>query len=81
MFLKGKNTEFNISPDGILHFKGRISILDDSQLKEQIFFKENSTPYSVNPGTTKMYKDFKERLWWIGMKREILKFVAKCLIC
>ena len=59
--LEGKNTEFSISPDGILHFKGRLCIPDDSQLKEQILSEAHSMPYSVHPSATKMYKDLKEQ--------------------
>ncbi|KAL5555882.1 hypothetical protein UlMin_038118 [Ulmus minor] len=54
-----KNVEFSISPDGILHFKGRLCILDDAQLKEQILSEAHTTPYSVYLGATKMYKDLK----------------------
>lgn len=56
----GKNTGFNMSQKNVLHFKGRLCIPDDSQLKEEILSEVHSTPYSVHPGATKMYKDLKE---------------------
>ena len=28
-----------------------------------------------------MYKDLKESFWWPGMKKDVAKFVDKCLIC
>jgi hypothetical protein len=28
-----------------------------------------------------MYKDLKKIFWWNGMKRDIAKFVAHCLVC
>ena len=79
--LERKNAEFSLSPDGILHFKGRLCIPDDSQLKEQILSEAHSMPYSVYPGVTKMYKDLKEQFWWSGMKKEVAEFIAKCLNC
>ena len=79
--LEKKNAEFSLSPDGILHFRGRLCIPDDLELKEQILSEAHSTPYSVHPGATKMYKDLKEQFWWSGMKKEVAEFVAKCLIC
>ncbi|KAL5574078.1 hypothetical protein UlMin_023675 [Ulmus minor] len=59
-----------MSPDGVLDFKGRLCIPDNDELKEQILSEAHTTPYSVHPGTTKMYKDQREQLWWQGMKKE-----------
>ena len=28
-----------------------------------------------------MYRDLKQHFWWHGMKREIARFVSKCLVC
>ena len=41
----------------------------------------HATPYSVHPGTTKMYKDMKKAFWWSGMKKDVANYVAKCLVC
>ena len=56
---EGKNAKFSVSSDGVLHFKGRLCIPDDAQLKEQILYEAYTTPYSVYPGATKMYQDLK----------------------
>ncbi|KAL5567482.1 hypothetical protein UlMin_024057 [Ulmus minor] len=68
---EGKNKEFQISSDGILHFKGRLCIPKDPELREQILSEAHTTPYSVHPGATKMYKDLKEHFWWPGMKEDV----------
>ena len=41
----------------------------------------HNTPYSVHPGTAKMYQDLKGLFWWPGMKRDVVKYVEKCLTC
>nr|GEY52986.1 DNA/RNA polymerase superfamily protein [Tanacetum cinerariifolium] len=41
----------------------------------------HSSPFSVHPGSTKMYHDLKQYFWWSGMKRDVATFVSKCLIC
>ncbi|KAL5544968.1 hypothetical protein UlMin_008752 [Ulmus minor] len=64
--LEGKNVEFSVSTGGILHFKGRLCIPDNAQIKEQLLSEAHTTPYSVHPGATKMYQDLKERFWWSG---------------
>ncbi|KAL5571687.1 hypothetical protein UlMin_021284 [Ulmus minor] len=79
--LEGKNVEFSVSTDEIMHFKGRLCIPSDAQLKEQLLSEAHTTPYSVHPGATKMYQDLKERFWWSGMKKEVAEYVAKCLTC
>lgn len=28
-----------------------------------------------------MYHDLKQRVWWLGIKRDMAKFVAACLVC
>ena len=50
-------------------------------MKNQILTEAHETPYSVHPGTTKMYKDLKEHFWWPGMKKDVTKFVERCLTC
>ncbi|KAL5576947.1 hypothetical protein UlMin_018646 [Ulmus minor] len=64
--LEGKDAEFSVSTDGILHYKCRLCIPNDAQFKEQLLSEAHATPYSVHPGATKMYQDLKERFWWSG---------------
>ena len=52
-----KNVEFSMSPDGVLHCKGRLCIPYDDEFKEQILSEAHTTPYSVHPSATKMYKN------------------------
>ena len=37
--------------------------------------------YSIHPGDTKMYHDLRDIYWWNGIKREVAKFVSRCLNC
>ena len=32
-------------------------------------------------GGTKKYQSIKENYWWNGMKRHIVEFILKCLVC
>ncbi|KAL5554224.1 hypothetical protein UlMin_041799 [Ulmus minor] len=76
-----ENSEFGLSPDGILHFKGRLCIPNDPEMRNQILSEAHSTPYSVHPGTSKMYKDLRGHFWWPGMKKDVVEFISKCLTC
>ena len=73
--------DFKVSPDGTLLFKGRTCIPDIPEIKEQLLEEAHQTPYSVHPGVTKMYQDLKRQYWWPGMKRDVIRFVEKCLTC
>ncbi|KAL5565138.1 hypothetical protein UlMin_028302 [Ulmus minor] len=64
--LEGKEADFSVSTNGVLHYKGRLCIPNDAEIKEQFLSEAHATPYSVNPGATKMYQDLKERFWWSG---------------
>ena len=79
--IEGRNTEFSLSSDGILKLKERLCIPKDLKMREQIMSEAHSTPYSIHPGTTKMYKDLKDYFWWPGMKCDVTKFVEKYLTC
>ena len=41
----------------------------------------HSSSYTMHPGSTKMYKDIKSLYWWLGMKKEVADFIARCLTC
>jgi hypothetical protein len=49
--------------------------------KKLILKEAHETPYSIHPGSTKMYMDLKELFWWNNMKREIAKFMSECHTC
>ena len=67
--------------DGILRFQDRRVVPKDSDFKERIMAEAHAAPYSVHPGSTKMYRDLKKNYWWDGMKKDIALYVEKCHTC
>nr|GFB93922.1 retrotransposable element Tf2 [Tanacetum cinerariifolium] len=59
----------------------RLVVPNDASLREALLTEAHSSPFSVHPGSTKMYHDLKQHFWWSGMKRDVAMFVSKCLIC
>ncbi|KAL5555584.1 hypothetical protein UlMin_037820 [Ulmus minor] len=53
--LEGKRTDFEVTTDGVLGFKGRLCVPADEELKQQRLYEAHNTPYSIHLGTTKMY--------------------------
>ena len=59
----------------------RICVPDIQEIKSIILKEAHETPYSIHPGSTKMYMDLKKVFWWNNMKREIARYVAECHTC
>lgn len=77
----GKASDFHISTDDILRFRGRLYVPDTENIRGDILSEAHMTPYSVHPGATKMYRDLKLHYWWPNMKSEIAEYVGQCLTC
>ncbi|KAL0537135.1 hypothetical protein IC582_026105 [Cucumis melo] len=77
----GQAVEFSISSDGGLLFERRLCVPSDSAVKTELLSEAHSSPFSMHPGSTKMYQDLKRVYWWRNMKREVVEFVSRCLVC
>ncbi len=62
-------------------FKDRICVPKNDELIRKILQEAHSSSLSIHPGSTKMYNDLKKTYWCAGMKRDILEFVSRCLLC
>ena len=76
-----RKSNFQVSDDRTLRFCGRLCMPDDDGLKEEILSKANRSQYNFHPGSTKMYQNLRQHYWWNGMKKDVAKYVAKCLTC
>ena len=70
-----KRVDFELSSGGVIVFKDRLCVPEIRDLREEILAEAHNTPYTVHPGTTKMYKDLKMHYWWPGMKNDVVKHV------
>lgn len=78
---RGKALGFSEDQQGTVWFSNRICVPDHQEIKQLILKEAHESPYSIHPGSTKMYQDLKEKYWWVSMKREIAEFVAHCDVC
>jgi hypothetical protein len=78
---EGRPSKFRLGDFNSLRFHDRICVLDIPEIKELILKEAHETPYSIHPGSTRMYMDLKELFWWNNMKREIAMFVSECHTC
>nr|GFD33809.1 retrotransposon protein, putative, Ty3-gypsy subclass [Tanacetum cinerariifolium] len=54
----------------------RLCVPNDASLRETLLTEAHSSPFSVHPGSTKMYHDLKQHFWWSAMKRDVATFVS-----
>nr|GEY99027.1 DNA/RNA polymerases superfamily protein [Tanacetum cinerariifolium] len=77
----GKHTEFSVDDDSVVWFEDRLCVPSDQALREKVMTEAHSSPFTVHPGSTKMYRDLKQYFWWNGMKQDVATFVSKCMTC
>ncbi|GKV45643.1 hypothetical protein SLEP1_g52705 [Rubroshorea leprosula] len=70
-----------ISDDGIIRLGDRICVPYDEGLRMELLQEAHKSNYTIHPGSTKMYHDLKETFWWKSMKKDVAKYVSKCLTC
>ncbi|GKA20794.1 putative reverse transcriptase domain-containing protein [Tanacetum coccineum] len=46
-----------------------------------IMDEAHKSKYSIHPRADKMYYDLRDRYWWLGMKKDIVVYVSRCLTC
>ena len=55
----------------MLRYQGRLCVTNVDGLRNRILEEAHGSRYSIHPGSTKMYHDFREVFWWEGLKRDI----------
>ncbi|KAI3798016.1 hypothetical protein L1987_33282 [Smallanthus sonchifolius] len=69
------------SNDRILRMNKIIWVPIYGNIREEILEEAHKSKYTMHPGSDKIYKNLKANYWWIGMKKHIAIYVAKCLTC
>jgi hypothetical protein len=64
-----------------LWYKDRLYLCKNSQLKQKILMELHTSPLGGHSGFLKTYHRVKKEFFWDGLKSDIQKFVAECLVC
>jgi hypothetical protein len=62
-------------------YKCRVYVSNDHEFKSLIFSKMHRDPYVEHPGYQKTIVTIRKQYFWLGMKKEVLYFIARCLVC
>lgn len=76
-----QRTNYALRNDRALIKYDRLCVPNDPASKSAILEEAHSLAYAMHPRSSKMYRILKGYYWWLGMKCEIVEFVAKFLIC
>jgi hypothetical protein len=64
-----------------LRYRGRICIPENGNIQSIILKEAHRALYCAHPGVKKMYANMRKLFFWVGMKHNIVHFIAKCLEC
>jgi hypothetical protein len=79
--LDPKYEGYSLEADGLLIYRGRMYILEDEDIRSIILKESHRALCCAHPGVKKMYVDMRKLFFWVGMKCDVVHFVAKCLEC
>lgn len=66
---------------GVLFYKSRLVIPQITKLLYALIGEFHTTPIVGHSGETKTYQRLAAELYWIGMHKDVTRFVQECTIC
>jgi hypothetical protein len=76
-----KVENYKLETDGILLYKNKIYVPNVQDLKLMILHEMHKVPYAGHPGYQKTVAAVKSHYFWPSMKKDISKYIAKCMEC
>ena len=82
---KGKTLEgvedYKLETNGILMYHNIIYVSNVQDLKLAILKEMHNVPFVEHPGYQKTVTAVKSHYFWLGMKKEIVEYIARCMEC
>ncbi|KAJ9539518.1 hypothetical protein OSB04_032251 [Centaurea solstitialis] len=79
--IKGQVDQLVADSRGLLTRYGRVWVPVSCEARQTLLEEAHKSKFSIHPGATKMYRDLRTDYWWPGMKRDVARYVEKCLTC
>ena len=76
-----QDVDYHLTTDGLLKFRYKIYVLDNSELKKIILQEIHVKLYSGHSRYHKTLTTVKKFYHWMNLKKEVAKYVARCLDC
>lgn len=78
---KEKQSYYALDVAGILYYKGRLYVPSQSNTKNLILDESHKSHYAGHPGYQKMITTLRKGYYWLGMKKDMVGYLARCLEC
>ena len=72
---------WDIHIDDSLWYMRRVVVPQLIDLREEILKEFHCSRFSVHPGGTKIYQNLRRQYYWSEMKKHVVDFVRRCLMC
>ncbi|KAF8393178.1 hypothetical protein HHK36_021419 [Tetracentron sinense] len=66
---------------GVLYYKNRLVLPRSSKLISTLIGEFHTSPIGGHSGETKTYQRIAAELFWVGMRKDGIKFVQECIVC
>jgi len=67
--------------DGVVYMEGRIYVLNNKKIKEEILKKNHDSADVGHPGQHRMLELIKRTYWCPGLKKDVKKYIQGCFKC
>ncbi|GAU19157.1 hypothetical protein TSUD_79800 [Trifolium subterraneum] len=79
--LLGKAPVQYSTKEGLLYWKQRLVIPRDSNLLHKVLFEFHTSPIGGHSSITRTLARIKSQFYWPDMKKDIIEYVQKCIVC
>ena len=73
--------KYGLEREGWLRKNGRLVVPNVNALRDVVLRECYHLKLTIHPSGNKMYRDMKQTYYWEEMKRDIGKFISKCMNC
>eukprot|EP00253_Pinus_taeda_P032583 PITA_32583 len=73
--------DYELDDVGMIHFKQRLYVPNQDKIKNLIMDEFHVSHYAGHPGYQKMITAIRKEYFWLGMKKNIAEYLARCLEC
>jgi hypothetical protein len=73
--------EYEIKEDGLLMHKNRIYFPSSKELRNLVLKEMHNVPYTGHPGYQKIITAVRSQFFWLGIKKDVAYYIARCMEC
>jgi hypothetical protein len=67
--------------DGLLMHKNIIFVPSSGALRNSVLKEMHNVPYAEHPSYQKKIEAVRSQLFWLGMKKDVVDYIARCMEC